>query len=142
MKVISNPHYDDLLDLEMGIELFHHDLFIVNKNNSKYYEHGFKDSSGRKINYFKKKWYSNGNMMFQYKIKNGLYEGEQKRWYENGQIKYIKIYKNGKQIEEKRWYPNGDPYCKYCLENERNKQLEEKQTWYYDDCYNYDEEDY
>jgi len=60
--------------------------------------------------WFRRYW-SNGNLRYEWYFKDGKQDGVSKGWWPNGDIKSEKNYNNGK-LHGKRtaWYETGDPY--------------------------------
>ena len=81
---------------------------------------------------YKRDWYENGQLEYEYPYKNGKSHGICKGWHENGQLQYEWPYKNGKSHGiHKGWHENGQlrgewPYINDKLV-ELNRYLEWKQ---------------
>ena len=62
---------------------------------------GIKHGKGRR-------WYENGQLLYEVDYINGNPDGKDRGWYENGQLRYEFDYKNGKRDGKSRgWYENG-----------------------------------
>jgi antitoxin component YwqK of YwqJK toxin-antitoxin module len=97
-------------------ELFTGVEFDVYTNGQLKYEYTIKDGiySGLVQN-----WYENGQLLSEGKAKNNIYDGLIKEWYENGQLRSEMFYSNGLKQKEKLWGKNGELRQEIDYEKER-----------------------
>ena len=97
-------------------ELFTGVEFDVYTNGQLKYEYTIKDGI---YNGLVQNWHENGQLLSEGEAIKNIYDGLIKEWYENGQLRSEMFYSNGLKQKEKLWGKNGELIQEIDYEKER-----------------------